>query len=100
VILYYFFVFGVAYGHCHIDSVRFQPSKGIGGFVDPERSSSISREDAGEWVKDFLQRNDYEILQFTLKELFFYFGTLLVFIFRLASNESNLISASSYVVFS
>jgi hypothetical protein len=92
VILYYFFVFGVAYGHCHIDSVRFNPSKGIGGFVDPERSSSISREDVGEWVKDFLQRHNYGR---NFGTLFFIFR---LFNFYLASNESNLSSASSYLV--
>jgi hypothetical protein len=44
-ILYYFIVFGVAYGHCHKGSVHFHPSRGFGGYFEPE---SISQEDIGE----------------------------------------------------
>jgi hypothetical protein len=59
-LLYYFIVFGVAYGQCHISSVRFHPSRGIVGYVDPEMSSSsiISQEDIGEFGNVFLQRNN------------------------------------------
>jgi hypothetical protein len=78
VILYYFVVFGIAYGDydCHRGSIRFHPSNGVGGYVDPER---ISRN--GKWVNVFLQRHSYEILQFTTvlqlrKIISFYFFAL------------------------
>jgi hypothetical protein len=96
ILLYYFIVFGVAYGQCHISSVRFlHPSRGIGGYVDPEMSSSssiISQEDIGEFGNIFYS----EII---MKRFFLHLKNCSYSLdFYVASYESKLSNTSPYFI--